>query len=213
MKVVNFEVKEDWNTGIVGLVPAGVCMMENYTPCTSGSLLAHDLLEHQNGFKAIGTVLDELEALGGIAYVRGPGGVLNRGNKYGMMNPIDGAIYEEVIHLQDYLYDCHPLFNWLIPRTHLEQNSMLDWVVEELREVKEWPETLMRNIERALNRGYLKAQRRFKDEGWACELFFHMADEVDKAIKRNGLEEGQRYRLRWSLRSCYFDLVEEYNDY
>lgn len=38
---------------------------------TDGVLIAHDLLEHQNGLSEIGTVWDELEALGGIWQVRG----------------------------------------------------------------------------------------------------------------------------------------------
>jgi hypothetical protein len=39
-----------------------------------GLLLAHDIIEHQNGHKNIGTVWDELEALGAIWYVRGQWG-------------------------------------------------------------------------------------------------------------------------------------------
>jgi hypothetical protein len=38
---------------------------------SSGYLLAHDLVEHQNGFGAIGSVGDELMALGGMWYTRG----------------------------------------------------------------------------------------------------------------------------------------------
>jgi hypothetical protein len=41
---------------------------------SSGYLLAHDLVEHQNGPEAIGSVADELEALGGLWYTRGSWG-------------------------------------------------------------------------------------------------------------------------------------------
>lgn len=40
-------------------------------PAGDGGLLAHDLLEHCNGIEAIGSVHDELMALGGYWYVRG----------------------------------------------------------------------------------------------------------------------------------------------
>lgn len=42
-----------------------------------GALLAHDLLEHVNGIEAIGTVHDELTALGAYWYVRGQHGQVN----------------------------------------------------------------------------------------------------------------------------------------
>lgn len=38
---------------------------------TEGGLLAHDLVEHQNGFARIGCPMDELEALGGVWHTRG----------------------------------------------------------------------------------------------------------------------------------------------
>lgn len=39
-------------------------------PASSGDIVAHDALEHCNGYKAIGSVHDELQALGAITFVR-----------------------------------------------------------------------------------------------------------------------------------------------
>lgn len=44
---------------------------------TSGKLVAHDLLEHPN-IAIIGSIGDELEALGGVLYMRGQFGDISR---------------------------------------------------------------------------------------------------------------------------------------
>lgn len=59
-------------------------------PATDGGILAHDLLEHQNGVEAIGTVHDELMALGAYWYVRGQHGQINLDVDFKSgTNPID----------------------------------------------------------------------------------------------------------------------------
>jgi hypothetical protein len=45
--------------------------MEEFMADREGTLIAHDILEHQNGAGEIGSVWDELEALGGLWQVRG----------------------------------------------------------------------------------------------------------------------------------------------
>jgi len=65
-------------TGELGLIPRGITMGEGYVAATEGELIAHDILEHQNGLSAIGSVDDELEALGGLYFVRGWSGQLRR---------------------------------------------------------------------------------------------------------------------------------------
>src|ERR1041385_6254253 len=47
-----------------GLVVKGTQPYEGMMADREGTLVAHDILEHQNGYKAIGSVWDELEALG-----------------------------------------------------------------------------------------------------------------------------------------------------
>lgn len=61
----------DEPTGEVGLIfdetPRGDDIIADH----EGGLLAHDLVEHQNGFRKIGCPIDELEALGGVWHARG----------------------------------------------------------------------------------------------------------------------------------------------
>ena len=68
MRYVRLQVAEDQLSGELGLKIKGMRATEGMA-MGSGLLVAHDLLEHQNGLRAIGSVGDELEALGGIWHV------------------------------------------------------------------------------------------------------------------------------------------------
>jgi hypothetical protein len=210
MKAITYIVEEHDETGIVGLTPEGIRMHDQYIPTSGGNAFAHDLLEHQNGFKSIGTIRDEIEAMGALAYVRGPYGTARKGSWVA----VDESIRREVVDLIDPLTEdderWHRLHTRLEPDTQLERDPIIDWVLEEIESSHELHgTTLMANIERLLNRGYMKAERRFKDQGWATDLFFHMTDTVDEVIKREGLEEGMRFRLLWKLRGCHFYPVDQ----
>lgn len=54
-----------------GLIIKGTPRTDDMMADREGGLIAHDLLEHQNGAAEIGSVWDELEALGGVWQVRG----------------------------------------------------------------------------------------------------------------------------------------------
>lgn len=66
MQTVRLKVKTVRFT--TGLLAEG--MRDWLDPAISGDLVAHDALEHCNGYKAIGSVHDELQALGAVAFVR-----------------------------------------------------------------------------------------------------------------------------------------------
>lgn len=66
MQTVRLKVKGD----MFGLGLIAEDMRNWLNPAKSGDLVAHDALEHCNGYKAIGSVHDELQALGAITFVR-----------------------------------------------------------------------------------------------------------------------------------------------
>jgi hypothetical protein len=80
MKTVTLVSFRDDSTGELGLAVKG--MPRDYTTnaALDGLTIAHDLLEHVNGPSEIGSIDDELEALGAIWYVRGQHGELRRDN-------------------------------------------------------------------------------------------------------------------------------------
>jgi hypothetical protein len=66
VRLVSFE---DEPTGSLGLIFKG-CEGPSILSDSDGSLIAHDLVEHQNGINAIGCIADELQAIGAIWQVR-----------------------------------------------------------------------------------------------------------------------------------------------
>lgn len=58
------------NDGMIGWMLCGINPDADLNAAWDGRLIAHDILEHVNGPAAIGTVEDELEALGAAAFVR-----------------------------------------------------------------------------------------------------------------------------------------------
>lgn len=71
MRYTRLTMKEDLATGELGLILDGIRMLNTPMVSLSGMGIAHDIMEHQNGTRAIGSVGDEVEALGGMWFVRG----------------------------------------------------------------------------------------------------------------------------------------------
>lgn len=80
MKTVTLIAFRDESTGELGLGVKGMPKDETTNAAQDGLTIAHDLIEHVNGPQCIGTIDDELEALGAIWYVRGQHGELRRDN-------------------------------------------------------------------------------------------------------------------------------------
>jgi hypothetical protein len=74
MKAIRLITAADEYDDTPGLVIKGTESFEGLMADRTGLLTAHDLLEHPNGVKHMGKVWDELEALGGIWYIRGQHG-------------------------------------------------------------------------------------------------------------------------------------------
>lgn len=68
----NLVVAKDHN-GEVGLMIVGTENNEKIDACRIALLIAHDLVEHQNGVDVMGTAIDEFQALGAIQCGRGFG--------------------------------------------------------------------------------------------------------------------------------------------
>ncbi len=75
MRHIRLVAFEDEPTGNLGLIVKGSEGPEIYSD-NKGSLIAHDIVEHQNGMAAIGGIDDELEAIGALWQVRGRHGTL-----------------------------------------------------------------------------------------------------------------------------------------
>lgn len=74
---------DEYDSDTPGFVLKGCKEFEGLMADREGGLTAHDVLEHQNGIAGMGPVWDELEALGGVWFVRGRfGDMLTKGRSY-----------------------------------------------------------------------------------------------------------------------------------
>ena len=65
---------DEYDNTTPGFILKGCKSFDGLMADREGGLTAHDILEHQNGIAGMGPVWDELEACGGVWYVRGQWG-------------------------------------------------------------------------------------------------------------------------------------------
>lgn len=214
MRTVRLNAVKDLGTGEIGLLIKGIRQISYPMVATDGLLVAHDLLEHQQGLKKIGGVGDELIALGGVLYVRGWTGQLRDRD----MHPVEQHIAADVtelgrIHIQGRV----PL------REHVKSNrnnSVINNEVEEVLRISkkslysELSEENYKHIQGYLSNagkliklGYSKASKRFRFKEEAYHMFNSIKDAVDKHIKYAGIYEGAEYKLSYDRHKATFDDV------
>lgn len=213
MRTVTLDTIRDKETGETGLAVRGYSEDLNVNAATEGLLIAHDLIEHVNGVRRIGTIDDELEALGAIWYVRGQWGDLNR-NGIGSAYTVHENIASDVVRMfRDFFYGAACDLN--APRTRpCEADDELLAILavaskDAPRELdsneseEECAKRLAPYLSAALSRmriGYRKAKAKYEKHGRhaANNLFWVVAEAVD-AIRPSKLEIGQTFKLRFGF--------------
>lgn len=212
MKTVTFISFKDDNTGEIGLGFAGVARHEEMNSATTGLIIAHDIIEHQNGAAAIGTIDDELEALGAIWYVRGQHGELTRDGS-GSHYTIAENIASDIVRMfRDYVYGAYVAPRTFRPRggkvTHqAELDETLaaassSWraeiYAEDLDRARPLWEAYSDIAMRRMQAGYAKARRKWERKGHfaANNQFWAIVEAVEPHAKRCEYE-GQRFKLSY----------------
>lgn len=224
MKAIRLITFADDVTGETGLVLKDCKQFEGLMADRDGTLTAHDVLEHQNGVAGMGPVWDELEALGGVWYVRGQWGDFMTGRP-SYHSPEANLASDVTRMFSD--YSCDPdtgpggLSTGSRPHDHDESFREIVAIARrdiprefndmgrgdpdedengwspELHEVFEEYLTLALHRMRA---GYRKAQRRFERDGasrfYAGNLFCAIRDAVKSAAREIDWE-GQEFILRY----------------
>lgn len=226
MTSVTLSCIEDENRDI-GLVIPGLRNDMQINAASSGELIAHDLLEHQNGAAAIGTFEDEIMAYGALWYIRAQFGEFRPGGMQYI--PVDQSIAISIAHMsEDYLYSdydpvkvprmsCTPFestFEWITDeayqiarRSQIEQRGEClsnQQCRDNLRAIKQFTD----NALRFMSWGAAKADRRFGGVYEAHNMFWGIAKAVDPYAK-NCEYEGQKFRLNYTKESaeCY-EIIE-----
>jgi hypothetical protein len=199
MRHIRLRSFEDQDLGEVGLGIVGM-KLKGGSAAMRGLLIAHDLLEHQNGIGAIGSVGDELEALGGVWYVRGQHDDINR-NCTNWHAP-EVHIASDVINLARYFSNGAPL-RVRVPKTreHFQDDAfreIIEIAKSHQEESFEGEGQYYIDALHLMRAGYNKAQTRFGNsyKCMANSQFWSIAEAVDRHAKHLDYE-GQEFRLSY----------------
>lgn len=233
-KVYLVAMADEYDTA-PGLVIKGQPQFDGLTASREGALIAHDILEHQNGCKEIGSVWDELEALGALYQVRGRHGDLM--TKNGGYHSVETNLASDVTRMFiDWLYkdqgyegpggkrcgtratDYDESFKEIlsiaerdIPREHTDMGRG-DADEDENGWNADLRAALPRYLAFALRRlrvGFRKAARKYGSGYEGAQLFRSIRDATDKLRPEF---EGQEFVLHYNTDRAFIEEVHHYED-
>ena len=198
-------VRNDQETGELGLMFSDCPVIAYPMVANEGLLVAHDLLEHVNGLNKIGSIDDELEALGGVYFVRGEYGVLSR-DRVGSAYSVEENIASDVVNMAR-IYNNGVNFKTGVPKFDKDsfmyeiaievlehaKNSVYD-EIEEDELNQERLDYYLQSCVAYMVAGYEKANAKYK-QFEVNQLFWNIAEEVDQFLKDNELIEGMELIL------------------
>ena len=220
MTSVRLQCVEDLSTGMHGLIVKGMVLYDFPMVAHDGRVIAHDLIEHQNGIHNIKSIGDELEAIGGIWHTRGQWGDISR-DPINYFSP-EESISHDIYNLAALYITRVKSFNWPIHKTRphswddsfysileIAKPKILEQIESGDLEGYEIETELVR--ERYISRmniffndaihymrtGIRKAEKRFGKGPKANTLFWNIAEAVEPFAKYCEYE-GQEYILTYS---------------
>lgn len=211
MKTVILEAFVDESTGLLGLGVVGMPRTETTNAAADGVIIAHDLLEHVNGIERIGSIDDELEALGAVWYVRGQFGELRR-DGIGSYYSTHENLAADIVQMFREHVDGGADVDLNVPRTRAceadddfaEVLACADktWkseVCDQDSAASIWPAYRAACLAR-MRIGYRKARRKYKRAMDANALFWQVAEAVGPYAKHVEYE-GQQFALTFGFRN------------
>ena len=221
VKLVSFI---DENTGELGLGLKDMPRNEETNTAIDGMLIAHDIIEHVNGAKHIGSIDDELEAMGALWYTRGQWGDLRRDGRGSMYTPAQSVASDITRMFTDYFFgatlapapvtkacEMDDEFNEIIKIATSQYKAELDGenCTYETLEYNKVALSRMRM-------GYRKAKRKYEKHGRfaANNLFWTIAECMNVQFKHIHTE-GQEFKLSYGFNEnrCSFARLSEVEDY
>jgi hypothetical protein len=199
---------EDSCVGEVGLVVErswAHTYTDGYVPhvARNGQVIAHDLLEHPNG-KVTGTIDNEMEALGGLLFVRGH-------RAFGFYS-VEQSLAADMTRMYNEWTNCQAPFDTRKHTAKVPDCPAWSRIEDVLSETyyalkKEHPDdggyrrgysfkTFAQCLRYHMAKGYNAASKRFDDSSWnASVLFDAIHHALNRAVNFHALQEGQRFLL------------------
>jgi hypothetical protein len=198
-----------------GLILKGQPNFDGLSASREGGLVAHDILEHQNGPYNIGAVWDELEALGALYQVRGRhGDLLNKQRSY---HSVAVNVASDVTRMfREWYYDPEPGPGSPMAGT---QSSSYDDAFREILQIaaRDIPGEMYSGDDnseavaaipvylglamRRMRIGFRKAQRRFGTGYEGAQAFRLIRDTVTRSMPMVEVE-GQEFMLCYDAHSA-----------
>jgi len=221
MRYVTLEACSDEYDTSLGFKIEGTPSFDGFSADRDGLMIAHDLIEHQNGLSNMGPVWDEIEALGGVWHCRGRWGDLGTSNYY---SPEENLASDLVNMFSDWDGWNGPHSMATLPH---DQDEAFRYIIQKARE--DIPEEYDREtfcefylngrmdeyLNLALHRmrtGYRKCNRRFGDQFRSNNQLGAIKIEVEKSVKWIDFE-GQRFRLAWGAGQASIDEIYDEGGY
>jgi|SRR5690606_26270207 len=217
MKAI-IEVRRDSETGELGYCLASMPVLDDIS-VGNDILISHDILEHINGAKNIGSVYDECIALGVTWYIRGQFGIFDRQQSYHSPHEILAGDLSRMFQTE--LYE--KTLTSSLDKVRIDNEFQEDFqsigehakkqIISEL-EYSDEPANMgeidlyiSRSL-KAMTLGLRKARRRYKDPYMAHELFFAIADAVKNCASIE--YEGQRFAVYYNFQNIQVYCEEFY---
>lgn len=147
---------------------------------TEGRLVAHDILEHVNGLDCIGSVADEIEAIGACWHIRGSNGYFDRDPYTILAGDIENMLEGYLSDFEDgeeFTLD----FDFSLPSDYCESDKdNAEFIANKaLANWEKIPSGLEAQIVAGLVTGMDKATNRYHNSVMAYGMFEEIADFVD----------------------------------
>lgn len=217
----NFRL-DDINMGETGVMPR-CCYRSSVYPTFTAEVFAHDMIEHINGVDAIGTVEDELEALGVVLWIRGLAGELDKGihNRY-----------ENIAHDLDSLFEVTSLcpdnedFGKTMrlierPDEETQVDDEIDQAILAFNDESEGKEEFSEIARAYMELGAVKAKRKYGHWNTAWALFDN-AKSAFEEVKERLFDEFEAYKGaeftvrvtpgEFEVSGAIFDELEEFEE-
>lgn len=199
----------DEMTGELGLGLQNMPRNEETNAAHEGFTIAHDLFEHINGPEHIGTIDDELQALGALWFVRGESGDLNpyRRSHYTPHQSLTGDVSRMFVDIVNGA-DCSINFEYSSEETpdidfqeiadYARRMILQEFDEEQSAEYADKIEPYLCTVQARMRQGYDKAQVKYKGQD-INGLFWEVAHKVSPYCKAPEYE-GAQYQLTYGFR-------------
>lgn len=222
MKTILMTCRECEVSGELGLIIDDVPLGdEEIFSSTSGVLIAHDIIEHQNGPSAIGGVGDEMEALGGVWFTRGGLDDINRINSNSLSVY---SSYQQVAFDVVELWRQYEVWGMPVPKVSAipdfedDLRDILRHAIAEIpKEDEDAPRdeiaAFIRDAKHLLRSGWAKAVATWDGDQYAANnQFWAIAAAVDPFAGNCNLE-GQEYSLTYGDGNAFCEeIYEDFDD-